>query len=120
MENTIENNKLIAEFMGFEKQIMHGHPWFGCANADAYIPDYGLKYHSSWDWLMPVVEKIDSISFKGYEEGFDFVMRDRCFSYVVSADALIEVADGESRESRIEATYKAVVQFITWYNSQSK
>ena len=54
----MEDNKLIAEFMGFS------------IDGDfAYIPDEGspmeenmlisdMKYKSSWDWLMPVLKKI--------------------------------------------------------------
>jgi len=38
--NTTENNKLIAEFMGY----------------DAIEP---MQYQTSWDWLMPVLKKIN-------------------------------------------------------------
>lgn len=54
MENLTDNNKLIAEFMG---AFIEG-------NGFMYFPSEGrhhrlteIKYHSSWDWLMPVVEK---------------------------------------------------------------
>ena len=44
-ENTTENNKLIAEFMGMEDYQEMGE----------YVTP---NYHKSWDWLMPVVAKI--------------------------------------------------------------
>jgi hypothetical protein len=44
--NTQENNKLIAEFMNY--------PDLGTEGDFSY-----LKYHSSWDWLMPVLKKIN-------------------------------------------------------------
>ena len=65
------NNKLIAEFMGAV-----GTPKYNPTEWDVYItggldvdsdnenaqhfytPDE-MKYHTSWDWLMPVVEKIN-------------------------------------------------------------
>ena len=43
------NNKLIAEFMGYPN----------IANDEDkkdYLEDC-VKYHESWDWLMPVIEK---------------------------------------------------------------
>ena len=41
-----KNNKLIAEFMGYEV-----HPVYESESHD-------LHYHTSWDWLMPVISKI--------------------------------------------------------------
>jgi hypothetical protein len=63
-----ENNKLIAEFMGIEEAYNpNGNDWV----LKTTTPDtYGdtdilesckcneLQYHSSWDWLMPVVRNV--------------------------------------------------------------
>ena len=45
----MENNKLIAEFMGLN--IDKG--------VQADYMEHELKYHKSWDWLIPVIDKID-------------------------------------------------------------
>ena len=45
----MNNNKLIAEFMGWKP---NEHHW--CLNGDK-----DLQYHTSWDWLIPVVNKIE-------------------------------------------------------------
>lgn len=54
---TIENNKLIAEFMD----------WKDCGNYTYCNPstnerhlDLNLLFNSSWDWLMPVIGKISN------------------------------------------------------------
>ena len=50
-----ESNKLIAEFMGSK------HPkyedMYRLPHADVYVGE--LQYDFSWDWLMPVVQKIE-------------------------------------------------------------
>ena len=44
----MNNNKLIAEFMGVGK--LH----------EAQSSNQWNQYHTSWDWLMPVIEKIEN------------------------------------------------------------
>jgi|TARA_R110001606_G_scaffold3111_1_gene13461 hypothetical protein len=57
-----DNNKLIAEFMGLS--IKEGVCYY--TDADDMFPmgieveEPYLPYHTSWDWLMPVIEKIEN------------------------------------------------------------
>jgi hypothetical protein len=99
---TEQSNKLIAEFMGYDSRRKFFTPW---------NEDTAPKYHTSWDWLMPVVEKIESM-------GYTFkICRRR-----VEIDK-----DGEhepfplilaKEETKQASAYSAVIQFITWYNNQ--
>ena len=57
----MEENKLIAEFMGYKTYKMNGYLNVEYAdNNHRTIQD--THYHSSWDWLMPVVEKIREVT----------------------------------------------------------
>jgi hypothetical protein len=122
MENTEENNKLIAEFMNVDH-----------VDIDQAYEDYGeLKYHTSWDWLMPVVDKIDSIHSTDSHPIYNYdvwIMSDcvRINDESKSEDdpmILINKSEGVGSinhqihlfEDRRTATYKAVVEFIKWYN----
>ena len=79
-----------------------------------------MKFHSSWDWLMPVVEKIDNIRLqdkKGYAQSVDFSI----FSNICT----IETGGYTSftictiiKDTKIEAVWTACVEFIQWYNKQ--
>ena len=81
----MNDNKLIAEFMGGE------HPLTEITHEAHH------NYHTSWDWLMPVVEKIEI-------EGFD-------------PHGIIDNALG-SRE--IEDVHNACVTLIKAYNNEEK
>lgn len=124
---TIEkNNRMIAEFMGVKPKMESPDVYtysdgvfFMCREnnpekvMDA-IAGY-VKYHTSWDWLMPVVEKIES--FQDGKEGDAM----RCHLYDVEIrqhSCIIESVGIEMLgfHSKIEATYFAIVAFIEWYN----
>lgn len=115
--NTTENNKLIAEFMGrcgkrdttlwtfkgIDYILLEGDIWYRLSEA---------KFNSSWDWLMRVVEKIESLLY--YTEinkkiaGYHYV-------HITNSDGFGVHVFG-SNLTKIGAVYTAVVKFITWYN----
>ncbi len=184
----MENNKLIAEFMGyiyFKEKVNVENEWswdildvYSKVPIETYYipeynetyfamlpnPDYGkenpinwnpdikhlsweslnhgeyltnLKYHKSWDWLMPVVEKIESLdlsengyTWKGidgeteYNNGsihVDIVDRNKCWIYMnLQLDpphTFNEKTSYIAFPTKIEAVYAAVVEFIEYYNT---
>lgn len=92
----MKTNKLIAEFMGGQRVLpdkdVYNMPTHNnlCYGVDE------LHYHTSWDWLMPVVEKMNTTEL--WEE-YDISY---LATYLVSTD--------------INATYNAVIEFINEYN----
>jgi hypothetical protein len=100
--NEQENNKLIAEFMGGALESVAVN--FKEPVQGVFLHHQSqLQYHTSWDWLMPVVEKIKNNSYE------DFTLE----AIKVSPAYTLHACD-------IEATYKAVLEFINWYNQQAK
>ena len=90
-----ENNKLIAEFMGMtnhhnDKSMMITKT----SQGNEVIPIDSLEYDSSWDWIMPVVQKIEQ-----YCEGVP--------------QQMLNI----SLYSDIKEVYKAVIEFIKNQNN---
>jgi len=99
-QEIIEGNKLIAEFMEYKipKQT-HNLDWI----------DYGgmfqpMKFHSSWDWLVPVIQKIFSLPF------------------IEDSIMILKWADVNLAWSRKEIgeIWESCVRFIKWYNTQKE
>jgi hypothetical protein len=112
---TIETNKLIAEFMGWKKDIGYrkGKPIDGFIkpNDGRHFPLYRFRFHESWDWLMPVVEKIESLGFYVRIHGKSTLI------FKKDGYNIINRPYGYGKEkSKIDHTYKAVIEFIKWYN----
>ena len=112
-----ENNKLIAEFMelpkvpcriGTERGVItegYKHP-----NVGVPMTTNGMQYKYSWDWLMPVVEKIENF-------GFEFIIAEsRCKIKHNTDHSIEELFHIETIGSKINTTYDAVVKFINEYN----
>ena len=96
----MKDNKLIAEFMGFQQTNLG---WYDNLETIKFNSDGNtfdeLKYHSSWDWLMPVVEKCRLDSRCEHDE-----------------DIFWDAIHWALEECSIENTYDAVVRFIKQYN----
>lgn len=104
MKNAGEGNIAIAEFMG-----VHITPPGLRRNVmvkSHYLIE--LKYHTSWDWLMPVVEKIESL---GYE-----VVITETDCYVIVEKEPIYKAYESNLETKIASTYNLCLSFIKYYN----
>ena len=101
----MNNNKLIAEFMGldsFKDSLASLHQ--GKINVDVDVYEQA-QYHTSGDWLMPVVKKIESLGSVftiqgGKAEYGEMISETRCFI----------------AEDKLSSTYKAVVEFINEHN----
>ena len=91
------DNELIAEFMGLS--IKEGVCYY--TDADDMFPmgieveEPYLPYHTSWDWLKPVVDEIEQVN-----EGVP--------------EQMLHV----SLYSTIDEVYEAVVEFIKTYNDE--
>ena len=91
--DTTKSNTLIADFMGMkygEKREFKDGEWTHTVRSLD-------KFHTSWDWLMSVVDKINHTGKAG---GILYGL----FDALGNAD--------------LERAHKEVVGFIQWYNEQ--
>lgn len=100
VDEIIEGNKLIATFHGAAYNHVQN---YYLIKSLSFMGSIGqMKYHTSWDWLMPVVEKINKI-----HNEVDIYKQ---LSKVMEALWLID----------IRHLWLAVVEFIKWYNTQKQ
>jgi hypothetical protein len=130
MKNIVENNRLIAEFLNWEFDDLSETfetPFlklvepqaFGDEQFSCKLQDFELEFHSDWNWLMEVVEKIHSMQSYG-------VLINPNGTYIQDEDDKVicmtfknEEVNGEIiSSSNIEATFNCCVEFVNWYNEQ--
>lgn len=107
-----ENNILLAQFMGFEFNADLGMFMIPFLNEEFNCDT--MKFHSDWNWLMEVVDKIESL---GYN--FQITAKDATVltQHAAIYSSLIYRVDGLKK---IEAVYQTSVEFIKWYNEISR
>ncbi len=75
----MKDNKLIAEFMGWDIKSPTSMPRnLHLSNLELDNGEvWAYKFHTSWDWLMPVIAKIVEDYGEGwsFEEGYDLEVR---------------------------------------------
>jgi hypothetical protein len=108
----MSDNKLIAEFMG---ATLHKNGTYQHCSMPLYVNPENMLYSSSWDWLMPVVEKIDQIGAS--------VIIGRMFCEIGYTDPLDESKVFDVRMAsgvKFNAVSGAVLDFIKWHNINYK
>ena len=99
----MKDNKLIAEFMGMN----YGDPKDNSVmiqmtpQGSEVVPINSMKYHSSWDWLMPVIQKCLVGEAEQSEE--------------ISNTLIKNIYEGICNQD-ISFAYKSVVEFINYKN----
>lgn len=128
-------NKVIAKFMGGQLRLIT-HTMSSWHWSEIFRPEWKgqrlmenkLEFHSSIAWLMPVVTEIEKIQPKEnigvsvfdiqylWEKG-----KHRCLiNYKLTDNGVLSEHKSFDiiSDSKIEAIWLAVVQFIEWYNKE--
>ena len=140
-----EGNVLIAEFIGLkrgwwisqEKPLTEDKKQWCDLDGKTFLGsrvyfDNDLKFHKLWDWLMPVVEKIEltktldtvhkvpvptNVHINKSEENDNTKLKHQCIIQQFTWDGhRIEIFG----KNKIQTVYNAVIEFIKWYNEQKK
>ena len=139
--NIIENNKLIAEFMGGKEIRKDTYKFPNRTGLPLQIGT--ITYHSDWNWLMEVVEKIESLGsnkilnrvlYSRFEIKHNKVLLywSKDNNYQIQIETLQDWQDGYKSTSyknyrrvainknttKLESIYLVCVEFIKWYNEQ--
>ena len=115
-----KNNKIIAEFLNWEK--------IDCRGCVDYVlpkslagPIYRfttrdmLDFDTDWNWLMEVVEKIESLGYWINLHGnisyynFEIGNNDNNFKTIIGEE-----------DSKFKAVYDGIIKFINFYNKQKE
>jgi hypothetical protein len=128
-----ENNKIIAEFMGektFNSPFLvfdipqHVRENEKLENGASLFGMDKLRYYSDWNWLMEVVEKIETLKY--YKKDIQFSITKYSVSIqtlankngVVIGNIFSAWGTYEGTEKKL-AIYRACIEFIKWYNEQT-
>lgn len=117
-EEISSGNELIAKFMGGKFTLIKSHtPNVSFKEHPRKDRNFNgsdmhpklLSYHKSWDWLMPVVEKIENT--KGIHVEFSQV---GCRILYFGKDVAMTISD-----RKINAVWGSVVKYIEQLNKKS-
>lgn len=114
--NTKENNKLLAEFLGWKTDKVEA---IAPKSLEVIIPfetvkdsfttsvfkHKDLKFHNDWNWLMLVVEKIFNC--------------DMYHDMYIDYDSSMFTSGGIRLTTDINNVYGGCVEFVKWYKEQN-
>lgn len=99
-----ENNKLLAEFLGYKVISEIDFLSYNYKDLDfsnLHILEE-LNFHTDWNMLIKVVEKIESLEYRVYIEGASCT--------IVHIEENFDIYNQEYKETKIQAVYEACLQ----------
>lgn len=120
----MSDNEIIAEFMGLIRdgkgvnqkcfRVMQN----GLPSKNSRLHESLFKYQTSWNWLMPVVEKIETVPVieGGKDDSYIVTIETRYCVISENGEAPVVEGQAENEETKITTVYNTVVEFIKWYN----
>ena len=111
--NTTDNNKLLAEFMGKE-----WHNSFFAGVSIISPSNITYKFHTDYNWLMQVVDKIETIKKDNLYFNIQ-IDKDKVslfYTHISEPTKQTEMFFEWGQENKIANIYKIVVEFVKWYN----
>ena len=126
----IEGNKILAEFVGMKATNISNHfETTGDEFLERFqvgcVPYDEANFYYSWHWLIPIVEKIESIydEYHGY-----FGVHIYSNSCTIQGTKLRTHPENPHyayfvdhyRDTKLQATWIACVEFIKWYTDYLK
>lgn len=111
---TTEKNAEIARFMGLQTGRELGYDrwhqdWFDNRGVINGQRNDKLLFHSDWNWLCLVVEKIEELKYP-----VD-IFKKAVSIHLDNGEPIVDLS-GNNYNTKIEAVHEAVYQFIVWYN----
>lgn len=120
------NNILLAEFLGWEKLVVDWDEYIIPNHLDSsnnleksdgtkhttYCTE-SFKFHNDWNWLMSVVDKIESLHY--------LVNISSAMVYINGDNGIIVNPINvykEGGQTKHKCIYEACVQFVNWFNQQ--
>lgn len=125
-----QSDRLICEFMGVRPKYNSFSRKFDWTDGVLFMSSNVLyestmnsivsyvKYRTSWDWLMPVIEKIKSlgeITNVNYNLGGDFIIEG-----FTGKEILNIIINREDYLSDLDMCYFGCAEFVKWYNERNK
>nr|DAI89553.1 MAG TPA: hypothetical protein [Caudoviricetes sp.] len=116
----MENNILMAEFMGMYAE--NKNLILPLGNDEYYIDlldEDTFKFDSDWNWLMSVVEKIQSnklfkVTFGQFYDDEIQLLTGEYYCKIINYNN--DIVDIMGCSSAINAVYKSCIEFIKWAN----
>jgi len=115
-EEIISNNTMIADFMGYIHSKFEDMDIWEMSK---------LGYHANWNHLIMVVEKIESLATDHIDKVYVSINGKSCmiWNYYDPVEVIRTIGSGSTykikkvAETKLLATYEAVVDFVKWYNT---